>query len=111
VAQRFRLKFTTEAQEQLERLRRTRSAAQHRKGVEKALGLLETNLRHPSLNTHEYTSLKGPNGEKIFEAYAETKTSGAWRIFWHYGPDKSETPGKQVKRIPVITVVAITPHP
>jgi len=28
------------------------------KSVRKTLGLMETNLRHPSLNTHEFTSLK-----------------------------------------------------
>ncbi|MGH7318725.1 MAG: hypothetical protein ACRELA_03735 [Candidatus Rokuibacteriota bacterium] len=61
---------------------------------------MQTNLKHPSLNTHEYTSLRGANGEKVFEAYAEQKTPAAYRIFWHYGPG----PG-------VITVVAITPHP
>jgi len=73
----------------------------------KALGYLELNPHHPSLNTHEFTSLTGANGEKVFESYAQNNTSGAYRIFWHYGPD--ETKGK--KRIPVITVIAITPHP
>lgn len=49
---------------------------------------IETNLRHPSLNTHEFRSLKGPNGEKVFEAYAQQKTSGAYRVFWYYGPER-----------------------
>ena len=31
------------------------------KAVKKTFGFTETNLRHPSLNTHEFTSLKGPN--------------------------------------------------
>ncbi len=61
---------------------------------------METNLRHPSLNTHKYLDLFGPNGEEIFEAYIENKTPGAYRVFWYYGPDNSQ-----------ITVVAITPHP
>jgi len=64
------------------------------------LGLLQTNPRHPGLKTHEYTTLKGPNDEKVFEAYAENKTPAAFRIFWYYGPKKSE-----------ITIVAITSHP
>jgi hypothetical protein len=51
--------------------------------------------------------LIGAGGEKVFEAYAQNDTPGAYRIFWHYGPD--EVVGK--KRTPVITVVAITPHP
>jgi len=70
------------------------------KSVRKCLGFLETNLRHPSLNTHEFRSLQGPNGEKVFEAYAQHKTPGAYRVFWYYGPQKG-----------MITVVAITPHP
>jgi hypothetical protein len=47
------------------------------------------------------------NGEKVFEAYAQNDTPGAYRIFWHYGPDE----GSGNKRIAVITVVAIIPHP
>ena len=75
--------------------------------VRKSLGFLEIDPRHPSLNTHEFTSLSGVNGEKIFEAYAQNSTPGAHRIFWHYGPDEI----KDRKRTPVITVFAITPHP
>lgn len=75
--------------------------------VRKAIGYLELNPHHPSLNTHEFTSLRGANGEKIFEAYAQNNTPGAYRIFWHYDPD--ETKGKT--RTAVITIVAITPHP
>ena len=71
------------------------------KAVRKTLGLMETgNLRHPGLNTHEYTSLKGANGEKVFEAYAEQNTPAAYRILWHYGPGAG-----------VIIILAITPHP
>jgi len=51
--------------------------------------------------------LIGAGGEKAFEAYAENDTPGAYRIFWHYGPDEVA----EKKRTPVITVVAITAHP
>ena len=68
--------------------------------VRKTLGLLETNLRHPSLQTHEFTSLKGPSEEKVFEAYVQQKTPGAYRVFWYYGPERNQ-----------ITIVSITPHP
>jgi hypothetical protein len=61
---------------------------------------LELNPRHPSLNTHKYSSLEGPNREEFFAAYAENKTPTAYQIFWHYGPSKK-----------FITVIAITPHP
>ena len=70
------------------------------KKVRKALGLLETNPRHSGLATHEFTSLSGPAGEKVFEAYVENRTPGAWRIFWFYGPG----PG-------MIRILNITPHP
>ena len=68
--------------------------------VLKTLALMETNLRHPGLNTHKYSSIQGKNGEEVFESYVENKTPGAFRVFWHYGPDRQE-----------ITIVAITPHP
>lgn len=61
---------------------------------------METNLKHPSLHTHEYIDLKGGYGEKVFESYAQNRTPGAYRIFWHYGPKKNQ-----------ITIVAIIPHP
>lgn len=94
------LKSTPTARRQLEELERDKSLEKRLKAVRKTLGLMETNLRHPSLNTHEYKSLKGPKGEKVFEAYAESRTPAAYRVFWHYGPGKNE-----------ITVLAITPHP
>lgn len=94
------LQFTETARAQLAELQKDAGLAKRLKAVRKALGLMETNLRHKSLHTHEFTSLKGANGEKVFEAYAENKTPAAYRIFWHYGPGKD-----------VITVVAITPHP
>ncbi len=45
------------------------------KAVRKALGYLESNPRHPGLNTHKFSSLQGPFGEEIFEAYAENPCS------------------------------------
>ena len=74
--------------------------AKHLKAVRKALGLLETNPRHPGLNTHKYASIIGPKGEDVFEAYAETNTPAAWRIFRIYGPAKNQ-----------LTILAITPNP
>ncbi len=99
--------FTPTADKQLNALHDDPSAAAVCRQVHKALGLLEMNPRHPGLNTHEFTSLIGAGGEKVFEAYAQNDTPGAYRIFWHYGPDEVA----QKKRTPVITVVAITPHP
>lgn len=72
------------------------------KQVHKAIELLLADPRHPSLKTHGYDSLTSPfdPDAKVFEAYAQNDTPGAYRIFWCYGPDKQQ-----------ITVIAITPHP
>jgi hypothetical protein len=96
----FELLFTDQADADLTALEADAGLAKRLKAVRKALGLLETNPRHPGLNTHKFSSLKGPSGEEVFEAYAENKTPAAWRIFWYYGPDKRQ-----------ITILAITPHP
>jgi hypothetical protein len=68
--------------------------------VKLCLARIENNPRHPSLNSHKYKSLKGANGEDIWESYVENNTPAAWRIFWHYGPDQNQ-----------ITIIAITSHP
>ena len=94
----FKLKFTSEAKNSLESLKKD-DPKKHKK-VLKTLGLMEVNLRHPSLNTHKYNSISGPNGEEIFEAYVENKTPAAFRVFWYYGPNRDE-----------LTILAITPHP
>lgn len=92
--------FTPQADSDLREIENNSSKKNVLKALRKTLGLLETNLRHPSLNTHEFISLKGPNGEKLFEAYVQQRTPAAYRIFWYYGPGRKQ-----------ITIVAITPHP
>lgn len=99
--------FTPTANEKYEALLHNPATTGLLKQVQKTLGLIETNVRHPSLQTHEYSSLTGIKGEKVWEAYVQRKTQGAYRVFFHYGPDRFE----KGKRIPVITVVDITPHP
>lgn len=112
------LKWTEEAAKRYEELRRiaeTAKAAREKgrdrksskaeglfKQVVKALKLLSENPRHPGLRTHPYHSLPHPykKGEKVFEAYVQNKTPGAYRIFWCYGPATGE-----------ITCIAITHHP
>lgn len=94
----FRLLFQAEPHETLRIL-----AAEDEKKfakVQKTLGLMQSNLRHPGLHTHKNDSRSGANGEEIFEAYVENHTPGAYRVFWHYGPGQG-----------TITVLAITPHP
>lgn len=98
----FRLLFTREARRQLEDLAHDDDKQNQPKltRVRKCLGLLETDPRHPGLNSHKFSDLRGANGEDVWESYVENKTPAAWRVFWHYGPGQG-----------VITVVAITPHP
>jgi len=72
------------------------------KQVAKTVSLLKNNPRHPGLNTHEYDSIPNPydKNKKVFEAYAQNRTPGAYRVFWCYGPNRNQ-----------ITIIAITPHP
>jgi hypothetical protein len=114
----FEIKWTPVAQEAYDRLKNdaeTKRAARKRKGrgkstaaeglfqqVKKTIDHLANNPKHPGLNTHEYTSLDHPYEEngKVFEAYVQNRTPGAYRVFWCYGPDKKQ-----------ITLIAITAHP
>lgn len=94
----FQIEFSSSARDSLVNLQEL-DAKKYNK-VLKTLGLMATNLRHPSFKTHKYDTLSGPNEEEVFEAYVENKTPAAFRVFWYYGPGKG-----------VITVIAITPHP
>lgn len=96
----YELQFTEQADQDLHKLEVNPAFKKRLKAVYKALGYLETNPRHPSLNTHKYTSLQGSHGQEVFEAYAENRTPAAYRIFWYYGPNKKQ-----------ITILAITAHP
>jgi len=72
------------------------------KQVEKCVRLLLENPRHAGLRTHEFHSIEHPYQKdgKVFEAYIQNRTPGAYRLFWCYGPGKGE-----------ITIITITPHP
>lgn len=96
----FKLIFEDDAKDTLQELERDPSQIIVLKAVRKALGNLERDPFYPGLNTDRFEAWSGPNGEKIFESYAQNKTPGAYRIFWMYGEIR-----KQIK------VVLITPHP
>ena len=96
----FELCFKQEAEDKLNALQNNSSQKAQYNAVLKCLGFLETNPRHPSLRTHEFTSLRGSNNEKVYTAYAQQNRPAAYRVFWHYGPQKRET-----------TIISITPHP
>ena len=96
----FRIRLAQEAKNQYDDLQLDGGLEKRYKAVKKTLQFLKHNPRHPSLQTHKYTSLKGPQGEEIFESYAEQNTPAAYRIFWYYGPENTQ-----------ITVISITQHP
>ena len=98
----FELIFTRGAQEELRRLEGSPRYAGLVKQIKKTLGFLQTNPRHPSLQTHVFHSLEHPYNQrdKVFEAYVQQHTPAAYRLFWCYGPTKSQ-----------ITLIAITPYP
>ncbi|MFC1988463.1 hypothetical protein ACFLVJ_01345 [Chloroflexota bacterium] len=102
------LRFDPEADEQLTHLENTPALKGVLKQVRKNLGLLETNIRAKSLQTHEYESLSRRYNRKVFEAYVQQNTPSAYRVFWHYGDDEMDDDGNT---IPIITIVAITSHP
>ena len=96
----FALSVAESAAESLKELKHSPHLKKRYDAVTKALKFLSTNPRHPGLQTHKFTSLSGPNGEEVFEAYAEQNTPAAYRIFFFYGPRHRE-----------MTILAITPHP
>lgn len=76
--------------------------AKHNK-VKRALGRLETNPRHPGLNSYPFENFPGvPRTVKVWHSYVENNTPSAWRIWWRYGPNE--------EGLSIITVLAIGPH-
>ncbi len=71
----FSLLYSADANETLNRL----EAENTKKSLKvlKALGYMQTNIKHQGLHTHLYTAREGNNGEKVFEAYVENHTPGA----------------------------------
>ena len=96
----FELEWTNEAKATYDLLKANPSEKIRCEAIKKTIGYLAQNPRHNSLQTHPFLSLEGPNGEKVFEAYAQQKTPAAYRVFWYYGSKRG-----------TITIVAITSHP
>ena len=97
----YSLVYTNEADAVLVDLQSQPQHAVKFKKVIKTLWLLQhQGPRHPSLNSHLYQSVPGPDGAPLWESYVENKTPGAWRIWWIYGPAPD-----------TITIVTIGPHP
>jgi hypothetical protein len=73
--------------------------------INKALARLENDPRYPGLHSHLYESFPIERDVKVWDSYVENRTSSAWRIFWRYGPNEPD------ERLPIITILAIGPHP
>lgn len=95
----FQLIFSEQAKEKLRELEIDKSKKALLKQLRKTLGFMETNLKHPSLNTHKFDALRCKLGD-VFESYVQNRTPGAFRIFWVYGPGKKQ-----------IYILDISPHP
>ncbi|HEY3285386.1 MAG TPA: hypothetical protein VGN26_24190 [Armatimonadota bacterium] len=92
------LRYTRRVEKQLDELG-LKDRGKHRK-VMKALDQIKVDPSHPGLRSHEIESYKAPDNGNVFESYAENNAPGAWRVFWHYGPDKG-----------VIAILAVVKHP
>ena len=55
---------------------------------------------YPSLQSHEIEPLSKRYGMKVWQSYLENKKSRARRMYWVYGPDKSD-----------ITIIGLELHP
>jgi hypothetical protein len=92
----FALRLTLSAQEEYDGIRDPRK----RRKVDRCLGRLEQDPRHPGLHSHPYEEFDKVFGEKVWESYVENQTPSAWRVWWAYGPSQAE-----------LTVLMIGPHP
>lgn len=95
----FQLIFSEQAKGKLLAIETDKSNKGLLKQLRKALGLMETNLKHPSLNTHKFDALVCKLGD-VFESYVQNRTPGAFPLFWAYGPGQKQ-----------IYILDITPHP
>lgn len=66
----------------------------------KVISYLSSNPRHPSLNTHEITTLSKQFGHRVWQSYLENRTPKPYRLFWVYGPNQNQ-----------ITMIGLERHP
>lgn len=70
------------------------------KKLAKAILFLETNPRHPGLQSHEIEPLSRRYGKKVWQSSLQNNTPAAGRLFWVYAPEKGD-----------ITIIGMEPHP
>lgn len=61
---------------------------------------LALDSKYPSLCTHDIEVLTKRYGTKVWQSYLENNKPAAGRVFWVYGPNKSD-----------ITIIGLEPHP
>ncbi len=94
----FKLQLSEQAKLKINQLKNENSKKSLLKQLNKTLGLMETDLKHPSLNTHKFSGMICELGD-VFESYVQNNTPRAYRVFWAYGPARGE-----------IYVLDILPH-
>ncbi len=96
----YQVMLTLNAQSQLIMLQNDPQMIPVFNAVNKIIEFLSINPNHVSLHTQKYHTARGANNETVFESYVQQSTPGAYRIFWHYGPQPS-----------TISVISIIKHP
>ena len=96
----FLFEIANSARNSLKKLKNSHDHARQYKAVKETLQYLQANPKHPSLETHKYHNSRGPQGQDVYEAYAQQRTPGAYRIFFCYGPTRH-----------TIQILAVIPHP
>ena len=69
------------------------------KKLVKAFGFLQSNPKHPGLETHEIPILSKRYGQRVWQSYLENKKPSAGRLYWIYGPNQGD-----------ITIIGLEPH-
>lgn len=82
----YALRFTRSAANRLKEFD-TPDQKQRLTDLRDSLRLLETDPNRPELRSHKYTSVRGVNGEDVWESFVGDPVATDWRMFWHYGPE------------------------
>jgi hypothetical protein len=82
----YALRFTNSAANRLKEID-TPDQRPRKKLLRRSLGLLESDPSRPELRSHKYTSVRGANGEDVWESFIGDPAAADWRMFWHYGPE------------------------
>jgi hypothetical protein len=90
----YKLRFSPAAAEVLKDLaNRGPNDLAKLKKINRALGRLEQNPRHPGLNSYRYENFPGvSHNVKVWHSYVENNTPSAWRI-WYGVTDRRRRPG------------------